>query len=153
MKKLFFLLFSLAILTACTNSSVYNTAYQFKNNVWKQKTRPTFTVNIPDTTITYDFTLSIRTTTDYKYNNIWIYLTTKTPFKQVIREPYEIKTCFPNGEWIGYKTGSIVEHKLVFKRRKLPQIGKYTFIVEQGVIQTALDEVIDITFDVSKAEQ
>ena len=75
MRKLFFLLFSLAILTACTNSSVYNTSYQFKNNVWKQKSRPTFTVNIPDTAVTYDFTLSIRTTTDYKYNNLWIYLT------------------------------------------------------------------------------
>ena len=153
MRKLFFLLFSIAIIAACTNSSVYNSSYQFKNIVWKQKTRPTFTVNIPDTTVTYDFTLSIRTTTDYKYNNLWIYLTTKTPFKQVIREPYEIKTCYPNGEWIGHKTGSIVEHKIVFKRRKLPQIGKYTFIVEQGVIQSALEEVIDITFDVSKAEK
>jgi gliding motility-associated lipoprotein GldH len=153
MRKLFFLLFCGAIIAACTNSSVYNTSYQFKNNVWKQKTRPTFIVNIPDTTITYDFTLSIRTSTDYKYNNLWIYLTTKTPFKQIIRDPYEIKICFPNGEWIGHKTGSIVEHKIVFKRRKLPQIGQYTFIVEQGVIQSALNEVIDITFDVSKAEK
>jgi hypothetical protein len=80
-------------------------------------------------------------------------LTTKTPFKQVIREPYEIKTCYPNGEWVGTKTGSMVEHKLVFRRRKLPQIGKYTFIIEQGVVQKALNELVDITFDVSKVEE
>ncbi len=152
MKKLVGLgLIALALL-ACNKVPVYNSSYHFKNNTWSEKIRPTFTVSIPDTVNSYDFTLTIRTTTDYKFNNLWIYLTTKTPFKQIIREPYEIKTCYPNGAWIGNNTGSIVEHKLVFKRRKLPQAGKYTFIVEQGVVQKSLDEVMDLTFDVSKSE-
>ncbi len=153
MRKLLYLLIGVAFLFSCTDSSIYNSSFHFDNNTWKQKIKPKFTVHIKDTSLTYDFTLSFRTTTDYKFSNIWIYLTTKTPFKQVIREPYEIKTCYPNGEWVGTKTGSMVEHKLVFRRRKLPQIGKYTFIIEQGVVQKALNELVDITFDVSKVEE
>ncbi len=152
MKIFFFFGLITTLLCACGKPSVYNSSYQFADNLWGVKIKPTFTVNIPDTINSYDFTLTIRTTTDYKYSNLWIYLTTKTPFKEVVREPYEIKTCYPNGSWIGNKTGTIVEHQLIFKRRKLPQAGKYNFIVEQGVVQKSLDEVMDLTFDVSKSE-
>lgn len=153
MKKLVGLGLIAIALLACNGVPVYNSSYQFNGNTWLQKIKPSFTVTIPDTVNAYDFTLTIRTTTDYKYNNLWIYLTTNTPFKQVIREPYEIKTTYPSGEWIGIKSGSIVEHQLIFQRRKLPQAGKYTFIIEQGVVQKALDDVIDLTFDVSKSEK
>ena len=108
MKKLVGLGLIVLALLACNKVPVYNSSYHFKNNTWSEKIRPTFTVSIPDTVNSYDFTLTIRTTTDYKFNNLWIYLTTKTPFKQIIREPYEIKTCYPNGAWIGNNTGSIV---------------------------------------------
>jgi gliding motility-associated lipoprotein GldH len=152
MKKLFFLLFSLAIITACTNSSVYNTSYQFKNNVWKQKSRPTFTVNIPDTAVTYDFTLSIRTTTDYKYSNLWMYWNTTTPDGQKAREPFEVKIANPDGSWIGKKTGTIVENALYFKRRKMPLKGKYIFTLEQGITNSSIDEILDVSLLVQEVK-
>ena len=81
-----------------------------------------------------------------------MFLNTKTPSNQEVREPYEIKTTFPNGAWVGKKTGTIVEHQLIFKRRKLPSKGKYTFMIEQGVTQKVLQDILDISFNVTKAE-
>ena len=102
--KLILLLIPFSLLIfSCGKTSLYNKSIQFENNEWKQKTRPTFVVYIPDTVNTYDFTLTIRTTTDYKFNNIWLFLNTKTPSNQEVREPYEIKTTFPNGAWVGKK--------------------------------------------------
>ncbi len=151
--KLILLLIPLSLfIFSCGKTSLYNKSIQFENNEWKQKTRPTFVVYIPDTVNTYDFTLTIRTTTDYKFNNIWLFLNTKTPSNQEVREPYEIKTTFPNGAWVGKKTGTIVEHQLIFKRRKLPSKGKYTFMIEQGVTQKVLEDILDISFNVTIAE-
>lgn len=151
--KLILLLIPFSLLIfSCGKTPLYNTSIQFENNEWKQKTRPTFAVYIPDTVNTYDFTLTIRTTIDYKYNNIWLFLNTKTPSNQEVREPYEIKTTFPNGAWVGKKTGTIVEHQLIFKRRKLPSKGKYTFMIEQGVTQKVLGDILDINFNVTTAE-
>ena len=48
--------------------------------------------------------------------------------------------------------GTIVEHQLIFKRRKLPSKGKYTFMIEQGVTQKVLEDILDISFNVTKAE-
>jgi hypothetical protein len=36
-----------------------------------------------------------------------VFLNTKPPHGQEVREPYEIKTTYPDGNWIGKKTGTI----------------------------------------------
>jgi len=48
------------------------------------------------------------------------------------------------------KTGSIVENKLVFRNRKFPTSGKYTFVLEQGVIQKVLYGVYDIGLELKE---
>ncbi len=108
-------------------------------------------MDIQDTSILYDFVVTIRTTTDYAYNNLWVFLNTKPPHGQEVREPYEIKTTFPDGNWIGNKTGTVVEHELIFKRRKVPSKGMYIFTFEQAITQKTVDEVLDISMEVKKA--
>jgi gliding motility-associated lipoprotein GldH len=113
--------------------------------------KPVFKVDIQDTSILYDFVVTIRTTTDYAYNNLWVFLSTKPPHGQEVREPYEIKTTYPDGNWIGKKTGTVVEHELIFKRRKVPFKGLYTFTFEQAITQKTVDEVLDISMEVKRA--
>jgi gliding motility-associated lipoprotein GldH len=138
------------VLLSCNDLPTYEKAYSFKDNVWKQNVKPIFVVDIQDTTKAYNFTLTLRTTTDYKYSNLWVYLNTKTPDKQTAREAFEIKTAYDDGAWIGKKTGTIVEHTLNFNKRKLPQKGKYVFILEQGITQSLVDEVLDISLIVEE---
>ena len=70
---LVFLIFS------CSDSPYYIKSHKFKDNTWRLKDKPSFTVDIKDTNQLYDFIFSIRTTTDYKYNNIWVYLYSTPP--------------------------------------------------------------------------
>jgi hypothetical protein len=75
-----------------------------------------------------------------------LYLNTKAPNGEKGREPYQMIISNPDGTWYGNKSGSIVENKINFNRRKFPKKGKYVFTVEQGVTEKVLDEVLDITF-------
>lgn len=138
------------ILFSCKEDSFYTKSYTFSNNTWEQDVKPVFKVDIQDTSILYDFVVTIRTTTDYAYNNLWVFLDTKPPHGQQVREPYEIKTTFPDGNWIGKKTGTIVEHELIFKRRKVPYKGVYCFTFEQAITQKTVDEVLDISMEVKR---
>jgi hypothetical protein len=110
--------------------------------------------------------MTLRTTTDYKYSNLWVFLNTKNPKGETTREPVEIAIANSDGSWIGKKTGTVVETEVVFIRSKegqfevferpgnpprmlkcsLRESGKYTFVVEQGITQTVMDEVLDLTF-------
>jgi gliding motility-associated lipoprotein GldH len=140
-----FIVFFLLVLSGCTTSSVFEKSHSFENNVWKQGSKPQFNVEIKDTTKAYTFIFTLRTTTEYKFSNLWIYLNTKTPSGETAREPYEIKIANADGTWIGNKTGTIVETSISFKNRKLPQKGVYRFVLEQGITKSMVDEILDIS--------
>lgn len=147
MRSLLFVVL-VTFLFSCDDASFYTKSYSFNNNTWERSVKPKFIVEIKDTKHLYDFIVTLRTSTSYKYNNLWIFLNTTPPNGLSVREPFEIKTCYPDGSWIGKKTGSIVEHTLIFKRRKVPSRGKYKFVLEQGITEKLIDEVVDISFEV-----
>ena len=103
------------IVTGCTGSALYEKSFDFENKEWAQNVKPSFTVDIKDTTTAYNFIITLRTTTEYKFSNLWIYLNTATPDGQKVREPYEMKITNPDGSWAGKKTGTIVEKSIYFK--------------------------------------
>jgi len=143
------------MLTACGEQPLYEKVVSFDGKQWKQDVTPVFKVKIDDVDVNYNFTLSVRTTTDYKYSNLWIFLKTETPDGMVERKPFQILIANPDGSWIGNKTGTVVETPLIFRGRKLPLKGEYTFTVEQGITQSNVDEVLDLGFrvEVAKSEE
>lgn len=142
----------LLLLTACGETPLYTKSYSFKNNQWKQDVKPVFRVEIPDTTNYYNITITLRTTTDYAYSNLWFFLHSKAPKGQTGREPIQIEIANPDGAWIGEKSGTIVTTTASFKHRKFPQKGIYVFTFEQGITQEIADEVIDISYTVELDE-
>jgi len=153
MRTAIFLFGILLLLQSCEQPAFYTKSYSFKNNKWSQDVKPNFVIDFKDTVTLYDFVITLRTTTDYKYNNLWVFLNTTPPNGKTIREPYEIKTTYPDGSWIGKKTGTVVEHQLVFKRRRLPYKGKYKFVLEQGISDKTIDEVLDISLRVQEVSE
>ncbi|WP_300660400.1 gliding motility lipoprotein GldH [Fluviicola sp.] len=140
----------LVFLYSCGDTPLYNKSYSFKNNSWEQNVKPVFKVQIPDTTSFYTIQITIRTTTDYAYNNLWFFIHSKTPKGQVGREPIEMKIANPDGSWIGETSGTIVENTVYFKHRKFPQKGAYTFTFEQGITEQSAQNVMDISYAVIK---
>jgi len=153
MRITLFLIGFLLLIQSCESPAYYNKSYAFKNHKWSQDVKPSFIIDFKDTVNLYDFIITLRTTTDYKYNNLWIFLNTTPPNSSSVREPYEIKTTYPDGNWIGKKTGTVVEHQLVFKRRRLPYVGKYKFELEQGISEKTIDEVLDISLRVQAVSE
>ena len=137
---------------SCGKQPFYEKVYSFENKEWNQQVKPSFTVDIKDINQEYNFIVTLRTTTDYKYSNLWIFMNTETPNGEKAREPFQIPITFPDGSWVGTKTGTIVEHPLRFNKRKMPIAGKYTFVLEQGITESDIDEVLDIGFRVEKVE-
>ena len=145
--KFLFILIA-TVLFSCSEAPFYEKAYSFKDQKWKQDHKLTYVVDIQDIDKVYDFTLSIRTTTDYKYNNLWLFMKTEAPDGSTGREPFEVLISNPDGSWIGTKTGTVVETPLSFRQRKLPLKGKYTFTIEQGITESIVDEILDVVFRV-----
>lgn len=141
------------MLFSCSESPHYEKTYSFDNKTWEQNISLKHEVDIQDIDKEYDIILSLRTTTDFKYNNLWVFMKVTAPDGSTGREPFEFKISNPDGSWIGTKTGTIVETPLHFRRRKLPMKGKYTFELEQGITESKVDEILDVIFTVELAKK
>ena len=107
MKKLSSLILLILVLASCSKDAIYNKSYKFQDEVWSQNVKPKFEIDIQDTSVAYDFVFTLRSTTDYAYNNLWVFLSSTPPTGKTVREPYEIKMAYPDGNWIGKKSGCI----------------------------------------------
>lgn len=140
------------LLFSCGEQPFYEKVVSFEDREWKLDVKPTFSFDVKDVSKSYDFTLSLRTSTEYQYSNVWIFMKTITPDGTIAREPFEIVITNDDGSWVGEKSGSVVTTPLYFRSRKLPKEGEYTFIIEQGITQSKVDEVHDLTFRVEESK-
>lgn len=138
------------LLYSCGEKPHFTKSVSFDNQVWHLDQKPSFKVDIQDTTKEYSFRLVLRNTTDYSYSNLWIFLKTIAPDGSIGREPYQIPIAYEDGSWVGERSGSVVESELSFAPRKLPLKGDYIFIVEQAITKDEVDEVLDLTFIVEE---
>lgn len=152
-KRNIYFLFVALLLFSCGDQPLYEKVYTFPDRAWGLDQKPVFKVNIEDTTAVYDISLTLRTTTDYGYNNLWVFLKTTIPDGRSERKPFQIRISNEDGSWVGNKTGSIVETSLDFPARKLPMKGEYTFTIEQAVTQSTVNEVLDIGLSVNETKQ
>ena len=131
-------------LLSCGETPHFDKTFSFENKEWDQRVMPTFSFDISDTTKAYDVILTLRVTTSYSFNNLWIFMNSKTPSGINKRDPFQIPISKPDGSWIGTKSGTVVENQLVFQARKFPEIGTYTIGIEQGIVEEKIDEILDI---------
>ena len=148
--KLFAYVALLLIGTSCSKTPYFDEVYSCKNHEWLQTVKPKFVIDVKEADKNYVFTLTLRTTTDYKYSDLWIYMNTISPDGKKAREPFKICITNPDGTWIGIKTGTIVENQFKFGKSKLPLKGKYTFTLEQGITESKIDQVLDIGLNVEE---
>ena len=141
--KFIFLLFIL-VLVSCGKQPLYEKVHTFDGRIWPQDLTAFHSVEVADTTRLYNVTITLRTTTDYKFSNLWIFLSTALPGGKTERMPYEFRIANEDGSWIGNKTGTIVETEITFGSRSFPAKGTYNFTIEQGITQSTIDEVLDI---------
>lgn len=153
MKTNLVLFLALLFLASCGEQPYFEKVYSFESRKWDQDVKPKFEVKIDDVSKPFNITLFLRTTTDYPYNNLWIYLKTTLPDGTTKREPFEIEISNSDGSWVGTKTGTVVETALYFKERVLPQKGLYSFEVEQAITKSTVDEVLDIGLSVAQVKE
>lgn len=139
----------LVLLGCGEGSQYYKESHSFSDHSWELKETPTFKVDIKDTSETYDFNFILRTSTDFAYSNLWVFLTTTLPDGKSERRPYEFKITDDKGRWLGNSTGTVVETPMTFAQMKLPKPGTYQFKVEQGITIPKVKEVIDLTLTIN----
>lgn len=137
---------------SCNTIDVFEKTNMFPSHSWKESEKPIFQFNITDTTSLYNIFFVIRHQDAYRYNNIWVNITVKSPVdtSQVRRE--FILASNTQG-WLGSGMDDIFEHRISFNNKPAAlKKGTYTFTLQQAMRQDPLEYVMNVGIRVEKAK-
>jgi gliding motility-associated lipoprotein GldH len=147
-------LISLIIITGCQQKTLFNETKKLNDEKWNMYDPATFRCMVKDTTGAYDVTFSLRTSTDYKYRNIYLFVLTTFPSGTTQTDTIQYAVTNEKGEWIGRGAGDIRELTMHFKSNVFfPEKGLYQFRIIHGMRDTDLKGVYDFGMKIRKRKK
>jgi len=144
----------LIFITSCDLNRYYEKNHPLDNHSWERGGFVGFQVDIQDTLSPFNFIINIRHNTDYRYNNIFLFLNTLYPDGNQSRDTLECLLAAPDGEWYGKGAGKIKEIQVLFKRNVLfPMKGNYEFKFEQAMRVEELQGMEDFGIRIEKFKE
>jgi gliding motility-associated lipoprotein GldH len=138
-------LVTLLVLSACGPQPLFEETYDFRDHSWGSGESPAFSVKSSDTLTPFNFVVTLRTTPDYEYSNLWVFMYTQNPNGSSRKDTLNFPLAEPNGKWIGKNTGSVIEHEMLIGfNRKFPESGEYVIRFEQAIPDPEVKHVLDL---------
>lgn len=151
-KILSFIIFSIFIV-GCTTRDVYFQYNTVNAKGWSKDSLYVFNVPITDTSATYNVYINLRNSGDYPYQNLWLFLSRKSPNKTGLKDSIECYLADQRGKWLGTGLGSIREMPILYQQNvKFDQPGTYNYYIVQGMRDSILTGINDIGMRVEKVE-
>ena len=154
--KILLMLFSIATLSGCVSSDVFEKNIALPSNRWKSDFKPSFNFNISDTSAQYLLFVTLRHTDAYGFSNIWLQVTTRMPGESAIKpERVEIPLAQADGKWLGRGMNEIWQHQMSISGaqgyHRFPKKGVYTIQLEQIMRVDPLPEIMSVGIRIEKA--
>jgi gliding motility-associated lipoprotein GldH len=133
-------------LASCTTSTndVFQKTMLLSKHEWASADKKTFTFLIQDTTALYNISVVLRHADAYRYNNIWMNITTQSPDKQVFTQQLDMKLGDNTKGWLGTGMDDIYEHRIMITRQPIAlKEGEYNFTLQQIMREDPLQYILN----------
>ncbi len=141
-KQCVLILFAILVMVSCDVHTLYDQQVTLPEKGWLKNEAVKFDLDISDTITPYHFELTLRHTTNYRYSNLYIFLTTRFPEGKMSRDTIELVLADPTGQWVGKGWGNLRDDDITLKSPLFfPQKGHYQFLVQQAMRTDTLNEI------------
>ncbi len=148
----FFVFLLIAIATGCDKNRVYEKNLRIPDAEWVNTNVPYFNVAINDTSDAQNIYVNIRNSGKYRYSNLYLFITTKAPNGNILKDTMDIILADNRGRWLGQGLGDIYFNQVLYKKNiRFPYRGIYTFQIEQAMREDTLHNILDVGLRVEKA--
>lgn len=140
-------------LVSCQNNTIFNKIITIENGEWAVNEAAHFTVDISDTIVPYDFYITVQNTTEYRYSNLYVFLSTQFPNGNITRDTIECVLADASGMWYGKGWGNIKEMDILLKSDLIfPLSGRYEFYIQQAMRNDPLTGINRIGIRLDKSD-
>ncbi len=138
-------------LMACTSNKVYDSFESIPGSIWSYNKPLEFKVPMNDTNQVYNIYLNLRHKSLYQMSNLFLFVTTKAPSGDMVKDTVEFILADPSGKWYGNGLGDLLTYKRIYKRNiRFGQKGVYTFDLQQAMRVNDLPHITDAGICIEK---
>ena len=153
MKKIIFWFSVIGIMLSisCDQSNVYRAEVDVPGNTWHKDSSIVFKPQITNTSTPYNIYITIENTTNYPYQNLWLFINTKSD-KTIQRDSLNCFISDGKGNYQGEKFGET--HKISFSFKGnigFPRKGEYKFEIFQGMRRKTIKGIESIGLKINEA--
>jgi len=139
------------VLFSCNTIDVFEKFESFPKNEWHVSKQPTFSFEVKDTTSLYHIYFVIRHTDAYKYNNIWVNITTQSPSGTKQTQLVNIKLADNANGWLGAGMDDIFDSRIKITKAPVSfKAGLYQYTIAQAMRDEPLAAVLSAGIRVEK---
>jgi gliding motility-associated lipoprotein GldH len=128
---------------------------------WDKDEVVTFTLPQIDSLKQYNVFLDIRSTNEYKYNNMFLIVAMQFPHGKKVVDTLEYRMANPDGSWLGEGIGNVKENKLWYKESvTFEEEGNYILNISHAMRNngdidgvTKLEGITDVGYSIEEAKQ
>lgn len=140
-------------LVSCNFNYTYNNNVDITNGKWFKDEAAVFDVLIEDSLAVQDFYLTLRNDSEYRYSNLFVFLTTRFPNGNLTRDTIEIVLADKSGKWLGKGWGNVKENKVLLNSNiQFPLTGRYEFFVQQAMRVDTLKGIKSVGLVIEKVD-
>lgn len=144
----------LAVITlSCDRNTLFSDNYRIDDRQWSMYDPARYTCSIGDTVSTFNIDLTVRTSTDYPYRNMYLFIVTSFPSGTTVTDTLQAMVTDGKGRWLGKGAGDLRELTIPYKTNVFfPEEGEYHFSVIHGMRDTLLKGVYDMGIRISGSQ-
>lgn len=147
----FFALCVLITFSSCSYNSDYQRNDDVENESWNIPNVFVHKIDIKDTLDVFNMFVNIRNTVDYKYSNLFMFVTTKFPNGKMAKDTLECVLADVKGKWYGVGKGRTRDSKILFKPNvRFPMHGTYQIEIQQAMREDPLIGIANVGLSLEK---
>ncbi|MCL2042227.1 MAG: gliding motility lipoprotein GldH [Bacteroidales bacterium] len=140
-----------SLCASCDTQTIYDESLTIPEEAWCSTMPAYFDVEIDDTLTYNTLYLNISNTVNYRYQNIYFFVTVFLPNGQIARDTVNCDLANPYGEWLGKGMGKTKTLQFPYRTHFLfPYTGTYKFYIEQAMRDDTLTGVKAIGLKIAR---
>jgi len=143
---------SIVLFASCTTIDVYEKNTFFSKHEWNSTEKPSFTFTVKDTAALYNIYIVLRHEDAYRYNNLWVNVTTQGPDGAASTQQLQLQLGDNSKGWLGSGMDDIYQHMIRITRAPIPlKKGDYHFSLQHIMREDPLQHILNAGVRVEKA--
>ncbi|MEM7101668.1 MAG: gliding motility lipoprotein GldH [Bacteroidota bacterium] len=147
MSRILLFAISVLIFSGCFESYYFKDEVVFFNDAWQQADLAEFEVAMTDTSRLYNLFVDLEHSTDYPYENVYVFIRTQTPAGAALQKRINIDMADKAGKWHGKCSSKSCKLRIKLQSNAyFDTPGNYSFAFEQYMRIDPLAGINKLTF-------